>query len=50
MSVWECKDNSFLEPIVYYKSIPASEESEVYFESESTFNTVIPFWSEENGL
>lgn len=45
ISVWECMNNSFMNEIVKYPAIPNSQDSEVFFDSDESITTVIPWIS-----
>lgn len=45
MSVWEYHNNSFMNEIVKYPAVPDSRDSEVFFDTDQSFTTVVPWLS-----
>ena len=47
ISVWEYHNNSFMNEIVKYPAVPNARDSEVFFDSDHSFTTVIPWLSSQ---
>ena len=50
MSVWESQTNSFMSEIVKYQTVPNSQDSEVFFDSDDSFTTIIPWLSTQQTI